>query len=193
MTKIKTTRLTSNHRVLLSELAARIVDCPAEINAEDAAYKKALPIALKVVHAQFPVADMVVLAKYKCAQPDSCAKIRHPDMSMTGFNFRKDDVPTVPGNGWDYRSHIYLTDEKQQKVIEAWADAALKLADCTKQKHNDYRALIASAATFEQVVEIWPEAEQLADLIKTNLPSTISPEMLARIKADSAARMKRSK
>jgi hypothetical protein len=87
---------------------------------------------------------------------------------------------------------MYLSDERQQKAVEAWVDAATALKDGTQKKREDYNAFIHSAGTFEQLIEIWPEAVQVADRIKVNLPATVNPEMLARIKADSAARMRRA-
>lgn len=189
---MSSTRLTNNHRTVLVALVSRIVDCPAEIKAEAAAYAKALPMVRKIVEATYPPADMAVLSKYKLAIPDECVRVRHADMSVQQFNFRKDDAPQV-ANRYDCGNRMYLSDERQQKAIEAWVDAAKALTDATKKKREDYAAFINSAATFEQLVEVWPEAMQVADRIKINLPATVNPEMLARIKADSAARMKSQK
>lgn len=185
------TRLTNNHREVLTRLVSQIVDCPAEIKAEEAAYAKAAPVVRKIVEAKYPAADMAVLAKYKCAQSDACIRISHPDNSVQQFTFRKGEEVNVPDASGCY-SRMYQSDERQQKAIEAWVNAASALKDATKKKRDDYNAFISSATTFEQVLEIWPEAAQVADRIKVNLPAAVNPEMLARIKADSAARMKRA-
>jgi hypothetical protein len=185
------TRLTNNHRDVLKALVTRIVDCPIEIKAEAAAYAKAAPMVRKIVEMKYPAAEMKVLDKYRCALLDECVRIQHPDGSVQQFTFRKGDAPNVP-NHHSCSQRMYLSDERQQKAVEAWVDAATALKDGTQKKREDYNAFIHSAGTFEQLIEIWPEAVQVADRIKVNLPATVNPEMLARIKADSAARMRRA-
>ena len=168
----------------------QIVDCPAEIRAEQHAYSRAMPKARKIVETAFPPVDMKVFAKYERARRDNCINIQLADGEVVRFTFRTDDAPTVPsGNGCS--SRIYLADDRQSESIEEHLAAAKLLEEATEKKRNEYRAFIENATTFEQVVDVWPEAIQLAPRIKINLPANISPEMIARIRQDSAQRMKK--
>lgn len=189
----KTTRLLSNHRQILLALMQQVVDCPAEAKAEAATYAKAEPAVTKLVTSRFPATDMTVLLKHEVAYRDRCLNIQLHDGETIRFTFKDQNAaPLVPGReGWGHCSRrIYLADDKQTKLIEAWVNAYKALDTAQRQKRSDYTAFINTATTYEQVLEVWPEAKQVEDRIKVNLPSTISPEMLARIKADSASRLK---
>lgn len=182
------TRLNSNHRMLLRELVAQIVTCPAEIKVEETAYQRALPVALEIIEKHFPAKDMAVLARYSVAENESDIKVQLVDGEFIQFNFREGDQPKIP----KWTGMAYLATVGGGKILEHWKDASAALKQATRAKHTDYDALINSAATFEMVTDVWPEAMQLADRIRSNLPSIVSPEVLARIKADSKKRMKQA-
>lgn len=186
------TRLTQNHRSLLFALVSSIVDCPAEIKAEQRAYDRALPAARKIVEMAYPPKDMDVFRKYDRAARDECVNFQLHDGDMKQFTFHKDDAPSRPKGG-DCSRHVYLADERQSALIEAWKDAKAALEKATEIKRKEYHAMIEGSTYFETLLDIWPEAAQLQDRIKINLPATVNPEMMARIKADSEARMKRAK
>lgn len=185
------TRLNSNHRSLLIALMERVVDCPVEQKAEQTTYDKALPVARKLVEAAFPPSDMAVFRKYEQARQDRCVRFQVPDGSVMQFEFRADDAPWIPSRG-NCSSRLYIADEKQGAALEKWKDAAQNFKKALEQKKTDYRNFINSSATFEQVIAVWPEAEQVASQIRENLPAAINPEVLARITADSQKRMKRA-
>ncbi len=185
------TRLTQNHRSLLYALVNQIVDCPAEIKAEQRAYERAMPAARKIVETAYPAKDMEVFAKYERATRDECIQVQLADGDVMQFKFRKGDEPLRP-SGSNCRSHIYLADERQSALIEAWKGGAKALEVATEKKRAEYSALIEGSTYFETLLDIWPEAAQLSDRIKINLPATVNPEMMARIRADSEARMKRT-
>lgn len=189
---MRTTRLTMNHRSLLYALVAQIVDCPAEIKAEQRAYDRAMPAARKIVEAVYAPKDMEVFLKYDRASKDNCIRVQLGDGDVKQFTFRADDAPYVP-KGANCRDRMYLADERPGALIEAWVTAAKDLEVATEKKRAEYNAFVENAATFEQVVDIWPEAMQLSDRIRINLPAAVSPDMIERIKADSARRMKLAK
>lgn len=186
------TRLTQNHRSLLYALVNQIVDCPPEIQAEERAYQRAMPIARKIVEATYAPKDMEVFAKYDRATRDDCIQLALPDGDMMQFKFRTDDSPARPSGG-NCKNHVYLADARQSGIIEAWKDSAKALEVATEAKRREYSALIEGSTYFETLVDIWPEAAQLSDRIKINLPATVNADMMARIRADSEQRMKRKK
>jgi hypothetical protein len=71
---------------------------------------------------------------------------------------------------------MYATDDRQQKAIEAWVDAAKVLVEATKKKREDYNVFINSAVTFEQLVEVWPEPRRS----QTGSRSTFPPRSILK-------------
>ncbi|MEM8553010.1 MAG: hypothetical protein AAGF45_11575, partial [Pseudomonadota bacterium] len=57
-----------------------------------------------------------------------------------------------------------------------------------ERKQKEYRTLIASAKTFEEVVGIWPAAEAVRPAIEGTMTalSVLSEDLCAKIKADNA-------
>lgn len=182
------TRLNTNSRSLLLCLVEQIVDCPAEEKVLSAAYAKALPAAKLIVETRYPARDMAVMTKYECAERCDDIKIQLMDGSVIAFEFDKTDAPSKPL----YRRGMFLADDRQSKVLDAWKNAKDDFKKVRDEKRTDYKNFINGAVTFEQVVEVWPEAMQLASQIKTNLPANVGPDVLARITADSKKRMKRA-
>ena len=203
-----TTRLNQAHRSTLKELACRVVDVPAEAKAEDAAYQKAAPLVRALVEAEFPPAEMKVLAKYECTRRDRCINVQAETGGVEQFRFRvKDpandydgsegeddnlDHPVIPSRSGSCRNRIYIASAKTHAAVAAWVKAEDVRRKALKEKLDKYLAFIAAAATYEQVLEIWPEASQVSDSITRNLPMSLNNDMLAEIKADSTRRMKRA-
>lgn len=186
-----TTRLNQGHRDALMTLAHRVVDCPAEAKAEEAAYQKAAAAVRKIVEKRFVPADMAVFKKYEMTQQDTCIMLQLTAGGVERFMLRSEDGVTVPAGSCNRR--IYLTDEKQTELVTTWVATANALKNAKEKKLNDYRAFIQSSTTFEQVVEIWPEANELASRIVGNLPIAVSEETLAAITADAQRRLKATK
>ena len=82
------TRLNEGHRSFLNTLANKVATCPAEIAAEDVAYKKAAPMVRAVVTTRFPTKDMAVLRKYEVAGTDECIRLRLTAGGVVEFNYR---------------------------------------------------------------------------------------------------------
>lgn len=197
------TRLNSNHRSTLTALADKIVDVPAEAKAEEVAYQKAAPLVRALVEAEFPPKEMAILLKHEVARRDRCINVQGETAGVERFEFRKvsetddddengnQDHPLVP-NRPDYscRNRIYIANAKTQTAVAAWVKAFDAKRKAYKEKIAKYHSFIAYAATYEQVLETWPEAEQVRDRIVQNLPMALSNEDLNAIKADSARRLK---
>lgn len=180
-------RLNQTHREALRRFAREHVACVPEQKARDTTYRKASTGVRRDVEKQFPTTDMEILARYKVAKPDTCIRGGSPSGQFTAFTFdSKEDAPFVPDRCCSSRSISFA--QSTVTAIEAFevADAALKKA--REAKLAAYEALITSARTFEEVVEIWPAAAALADRI--GAPSTaivaLSEDVAALIRNDNA-------
>lgn len=200
------TRLNQHHRSTLSALAKRIVDVPVEAKIEEAAYQKAAPLVRALVEAEYPPAEMKILAKYEVARRDKCINVQGDSGGTERFRFRMAETnstsedwddeadnshPLVPDRG-GCRNRIYIANAKTWAAVNAWTRAFDTKKKALKEKLDKYLTFIGVATTYEQILETWPEAIEVADSITRNLPSTVNPEMLAEIKADSARRMKKA-
>lgn len=176
------TRLNSYSRDSLTMLAKSVIKCPAEETALAKAYATAAALVRATVEVALPPKDMKVLAKYERAAVDDCIRLSGPGLNFTYFRFTKGTGPLSFGN------RNFLVSEETGNAVTAWerTDEALKVA--TKSKLGDYEALIRNSRHFEDIVEVWPEAEKLRGDIGLNTVSVISLDVVDRIKADVASR-----
>lgn len=200
------TRLTTNHRAILRELADKIVDCPAETRLEESAYQRAAPLVRKLVEAEFPPAEMVILDKYEVARRDRCINVQIAEGgagSVERFKFR--DKANKEGDDWDdeadeshplvpdrggCKNRIYIANAKTAAAVHHWRLMLDALKKAKSEKLGKYHTFVDNARTFEQVLEVWPEAVQVSERIRGNLPVALNAEILAEITADSKRRMK---
>lgn len=198
------TRLNARHRDVLENLARKIVDVPAEAKAEEAAFNRAESLVRAAVEAEFPPAEMKILAKYEVARRDRCINVQSDAGGVEQFVFHTRDTkleefedegadethPLVPDR-YGCRHRIYIVNAKTWNVVHAWKTARDAKRKALNEKLDKYLSFVRSATTYEQVLEIWPEASQVQDRIVSNLPSTLSTEVLAEITADSKRRMRK--
>lgn len=178
------TRLTNNHRDILGHLARELVSCPVEKQADIDAYAAAAPLVRKMVEDVQPPKDMKVLQKYGCANIDDCIRLSLSAGGYTHFYFEKGKGPLTTS------CKTFLSDEATTAVVNARLKAAEALKKATEAKLSDYYSLIQSSKTFEEVLEIWPEAERLRQHIcgSSHALVTLNPEIAARIQQDVATR-----
>ena len=181
--------LNKTHRETLENLANRLVHETADKSAVDAAYNACADMVSKLVKAKYPEADMAVLQKYDVGRKDSCIYLSAGYGGMERFSFRSSDerIPHVPDRYCNNRTPYLLTDE-QVALYDAFKKADVEFQQAIRSRLADYRALIANARTFEELVEIWPAADQLREKIcgTSRAVSVMSDDVLARIKADAA-------
>lgn len=183
------TRLCYQHRNYLNDLAKKLVHAPAEQSAMDAAYSAAAVAISAMVVAKYPIKDMLVLKRYDAARFDQCIFLDDAGGRMR-FDFRtEEEAPLVPCR-FGCNSRVFVPDPEIRAITDAWNDAVFAHKEALAAKLGDYRSLIAAAKTFEDVVEIWPEAEQLRNVIcKGSVAlSVVSDDLVARIRADVQAR-----
>lgn len=184
-------RLNDGYRCFLSDLAKQVAKCPAEEKAENDAYKPAAKAVHAIVVARYPVKDMAVLQRYQAAEPDTCIRLQLAAGGVHEFKFRDGDaIPLAPG-GRCY-SRMYQADADATKIIEIYNRAHDAHKKARKSKLADYEALIKGATTLEEVEEVWPEASALRSRAGRALPMVLSDEVIARIKADAAARLRQA-
>lgn len=177
------TRLNSYSRDSLMALAKSVIKCPAEEISLAAAYAKAATLVRAAVEAQLPPKDMKVLLKYGKAEVDDCIKVSGAGSYYSWFHFEKGLGPLSLG------CRTFLVDGDTTAAVIAWEKAKESRDDAIRTKINDYQALIQASRYFEDVLEIWPEAEKLRGDIGLNTVSTISLDVLDRIKADISTRV----
>lgn len=184
------TRLCDWKRRDLKDLARKLVECPKEAAATERAYATAEPLVRATVEKIYPPIDMAVCAKYKAAHVDDCIKVKDTLHDITLFVFEKHTGPLVTQP--TYSGKIYEIDAKTTKAVGRWNTATKAHKEAVKAKLGDYNALIATARTFEDVAEVWPEADILRDKLCNPGTAlvTLTPGVVTRIKKDVAQRQK---
>lgn len=182
------TRLNQTHRQALVRFAVDNVSCPDEQEARDRDYAAAADLVKADVEKRFVPKDMAVLQKYEAARADHCIQGGSPEGMFLRFQFDSDDdrAPLVPARYCSSRS-IPFSDKTAAAIqLVEKSDEALKRAK--QAKIEAYKALIFSARTYEEVLEIWPAAAALSDRIGS--PSTalaaLSDDIAALIRNDNA-------
>lgn len=180
------TRLNQTHRDILCGFAKKAVECKAEQKVRDRLYAKAAVAVRRCIEKQFPAADMAVLAKYGASANTPIVNGGSPEGRFMSFVFDKnDEAPVRPSR---YNAALVNFDAKATEAIDAFELAADALIKARETKLSDYRALIASAKTFEDVLDVWPAASAVAEQIvhrPTSL-AALSAEQIAAIRADNA-------
>lgn len=185
---MRKTRLNGTYRQRLKTLVQEIVQAPVEEAIMIAANIAVAPLILAVVNAKYPVADMAILKKYEAASPDRCINIQGPSQGVSEFKFLTvESAPLVARNcHWN---QIYLIDQETLDLFLAWEEAETKWDDALKTKRSDYYSLINSSTTFEQVIEIWPEASRLLTKISPHTAvALLNEDIVNRIKKDVESR-----
>lgn len=182
------TRLSQGSRSVLQRHATKLVECPKEHAANETAHTAAYAAVRKMVETRYPPKDMAVLKRYGTA--DACLEVRIQLAAggVTKWWFRTaDKCPLSPS----WTNILYITDEATTKVLERHQETERALKDALSKKLSDYVSLISAANTFEDVLEVWPEAEAVRSQCGASaIIVAVTPEVVARIRADVRARAK---
>lgn len=181
-----TIRMNDALRERLNKLVETTVTFPDLDSAIDQLYRDAAPLVWKAVEAKYPQKDMKICAKYEAASVDDCIDLQLTAGGVNRFHFRKGTGPLVVKK--TYHNQVYLADEDTTNAVLAWLDAVDKRNENVKAVQNDYRALIKSARTLEEIIEIWPQAEEVSQYARSQALTVLSEDVIARIKADAAKR-----
>lgn len=185
-------RLNNEHRQKLRRLAKRLVTAPQErVEAVNRAHQEAAALVREYLVAKFPQDDMELLEKYKVAAKDYCIKfVWGEKWRMFNFNKEYDDVPLIPLAAHTYNVKPYPSTPEIDRALNALEREGQALERASEEVLRPYLSLIEyQARTFEDVVEAWPEAEQIrAELEPKKLPVPITA-----LKEKIAADMQRRK
>lgn len=182
------TRLNQNHRSMLTAFAEKAIECKAEQKARDKAYERAEAAVVRCIEKQFPPADMQVLKKYAVASDSGCVNGGDPNGAYVRFNFDDDRVvPLRPGYGYRGGASVSF-DAKAKELIDVYALAEHALTEARNRKLGDYEALIRTAVSYEDVLDVWPAAAVLSEKIRRQQTALVvlSSDLIATIRADNA-------
>jgi hypothetical protein len=192
------TRLLRHHRDTLRAFAREKVQIKKEYQvALDKLKAKIDKMVISWITKNFPPKDMAVLKKYDCTVLDMCINFMVPETTLAvQWQFSddmKDSIPHMPYRAsCSYRTRIHDGGTELPKLIDEYNKLKNKAEDDRRNRISDYRSLIESCRNYEDILEIWPEAKELEQRITGYaLPSVVSDEMIARIKADQAERAKK--
>lgn len=177
-------RLTQTMRARLVSLADKLVRLPVEEKIVADLYALVAPGVKQLVETKYPRKDMLVLKKYGKTHDHYNARLNLTAGGVVEFRFNPDDAPLAADS-----YPIFGADDALTEAFENWRLATAALKKARDAKLADYRSLIRFSRNLEDVTDIWPEAEQIRPTAACNALVALSPDALARIKADSASRM----
>lgn len=192
-------RLNKTHRDMLKRLARDKVESPETQKVIDRTLTKAQTIAFKEHQKQFPEDDMKLLQKYGVAKTTTDIPILF-HCKDTGKSDH--DSVTVEESFIHPENNSWRTDPKHKvqskydgplhKACKAYSQAKKDHDEAITSKRRDYNTLIDNARTFEDVLEVWSEAEELRTSIcgTTTALATINNDVIVRIKKDVEKRNK---
>lgn len=186
-------RLNQGMRQELQKYAEGLIAFPEDETHLDRLRRTAAGLICHAMAKRAPYSDILVLAKYdKAREIDDKNSIRIvlDNYHQKYFVFGS-EAPFWICDRWGSPEPLQV-DQPTFDAVDAWADAKDALA---KKKHDlllDYYNLIAAAYSFEELCEVWPEAEVMRDSIEGRAGkraiSCLSADALERIKKDIASR-----
>lgn len=187
------TRLAERHRDTLYAHARKLVIHTEPSELLDTLYAQAATVVTRVVEKDSPPADMKVLRKYQLASRDGCIKLVRADTSeVKQFVYRDESeapyrAQSYRGCGYRGRSPILL-EHADDDTVQAYLDEYEKREERVAQRYSDYKSLIRQARYFEDLVEAWPAAASLRQIIcgKQSELSVVTPELIEKLRNDPA-------
>jgi len=189
-TALKNKRLSQGDRDVLYRFALKCVKETQDTSELDAAYDAAAQVVHDALIEKYPQKDMKVLARYDAAVSDACVYVSKGYYDYDQFCFREGDkrIPLRPtGRGCNSRN-AFMLEGGREDIYSTYTKAKGAHDAAVKQRYNDYKALIYAAKTFNEVVEVWPQADNLRTTIVGSHSALVvlSSEVVERIKADPA-------
>lgn len=185
-------RLNSSHKEVLLKFAEEqtLKFFPmTEINAEE---KELAKMVVAEVKARYPEKDMVILEKYRLAKVNQVFYVRSSKSTGDKYPLKLPTGLLIPTNEYtaddvyipvDHPAHGTYT-----KLLKLTRDREFGI----KEKMKNYQALMASATSFKQVVEIWPEAKVFEDRFghRNTALAVLNDDIITQIHKDVVARKK---
>jgi hypothetical protein len=190
----KNKRLSQGDRDALYSFARKCVTETQDSTALDTAYDAAAQVVHDLLVEKYPQNDMKVLARYDAAAEDNCVYVSNGGFGdYDQFCFRDGDkrIPLRPSARGYNRRTPFMLEGAQAETYSTYKKTKAAFEGGIKQRYADYKALIFAAKTFNEVAEIWPQAEQLRMAIVGTSSSLVvlSNDVVERIKADPAHKL----
>lgn len=181
-------RLRMCDRELLMRRAEEVVQCdPKLVGDVEDSYGAAIKAVLPIIQKKYPAKDMKVLQKYGEAKPCRRVDLADEKGNYSRLRLREEHQLLIPDRHSGCLTLLVETDVVH--LANAYIAAEEHLDDDRNQRLNDYRAFIYGCRTFEQVVDVWPEAQMCFEhILKGRGGEVVSMEVIARVKADIARR-----
>lgn len=180
-------RLNADMRKDLLAYAQSVIAFPADEAAIQQLYREAQGAARAAIQRRYPLADMLVLAKYDAARQRDNYRFCCGSGQVVSFKFNEETGPIAKDS-----YNMTSCEQDEFNKFYAYYRAVEALAAKSKQLLTDYENLLKASRSFEELIEVWPEAEVMRDSIEGRAGkraiSNLSAEAIARIKVDVAAR-----
>ncbi len=198
-------KLTQDDRFKLSSLVAKTVDCPVELEAWKVARKKVIKLANVAQAKQFPKEAMAVLSEFDCTHSVTELALNVIDTEKEGHEvfdyYRVPCDPTIHPITFATELGIAPSQCIETDMDSELHEAAIEFGDlecdhtnALRRAAEDYNKMIKSAISFEDVVKVWPEAEQLRDKMERSRHNPNSDSrVIDRVKLNVQARLDAAK
>ncbi len=187
-------RLNNRIREELYAYAVSLIKFPEFDKAAEDADALAEKLVRAVMANRYPAEDLAVLKKYECLEEVDRVHFVSPSGMERHYTFPigAENLPAVVNSGRYYIRPAIMCSDEVMAAIENVDHTLNQRKQHRRQLEADYRHLIEAARTFEELLEVWPEASVMREKIDTrvqkNALTTISTEALDRIREDISKR-----
>lgn len=183
-------RLNERHRSALLRLARIKIDQSlVSENMQVNAQHLALGVNItQMLIERYPPGDMKVLQRYDLANVDHCVNLSFPNGRVVQYTYADEDatIPLTPNRKYCQRLPVIADLELD---YDRYMTAKEDFKKTVKTRMNDYDTLIRIARYYEDVLEVWSEAEEVrVQFGATAVAVAITSDVVARIRADIDAR-----
>lgn len=191
-------RLNKSHKTLLNSLVRKVVDIPEMRDKTNQAHKKADELILSELEKIYPKKDMDVLEKYESINGQISIRFIATSDDKKQVHHMQHDLERATRIPREHRHSSKLQINIESEAFEAIQQYKKIKADYKhklKEKQLDYHNLIEGSRYFEDVIEVWEEANELKSEIcgSSSALIAVSSDCIARIKKDVEQRKQSTK
>lgn len=190
-------RLGVKHREILENLAEKKVKLSEDSKAMDTAFKKMKDRVMEIRDEQWPLEEMHILKKYDyvCYKersyiqfylPKKCKKEFSYVNEFSSIEINEDEKRPTP----DSRRLEISESDIFAELYNEYEKAKKEYKERIKSRLSDYRSLIYNSKSYEDVLDVWKEAEEVREQIcgASKALTTINNDVILRIKNDEKKR-----